>query len=111
MNSFAGWRKSRLLAITLMAATGVLLMPGAVTAQQQMTVEELENYIAEQKAALEAVKSNRDETERKAQEVRETLAEQAERQAMVEEELEALCKEQEELKPGSYEQCRAAFDK
>lgn len=78
-----------------------------VAQQQEMTIEELERYIAEQKAALQQVKENRDITEQKAREVREALAEQEARRALVEQELDALCKEQEELKPGSFEACKA----
>ncbi len=106
MNSFAGIRNAGVLITALIVMTGTLLAPVALQAQTQLTVEELEKYIEEQKAALDAVKANRGETEKKAQEVNEALAEQEARQAMVEEELEALCKEQEELKPGSYDTCK-----
>lgn len=84
----------------------LLSLSGGVAAQQQLSVEELEKYIAEQKEVLEEVRANRDETKRKADEVREALAEQEARKALVEDELDTLCKEQEALKPGSYDACR-----
>jgi len=78
--------------------------------QKSMTIEELEQYIQEQKAALEEVIINRDETEKKALEVREALEEQDARRQLVEEELDMLCTEQEALKPGTYDECTAAKD-
>lgn len=95
----AGWTTVLLLV--------TLSLSGTATAQQkQLSVEELEKYISEQKEVLEEVRANRDETEKKADEVREALAEQEARKALVEEELDTLCQEQEELKPGSYDECR-----
>lgn len=87
------------------------LVSGLVSAQQKsMTIEELEQYIEEQKAALEEVIINRNETEKKALEVREALEEQDARRQLVEEELDMLCTEQEALKPGTYEECKAGKD-
>jgi cell division protein FtsB len=107
MNRFPG----RLAAVLPKLVIALCLsVPGLAAAQQKLSVEELESYIAEQKAALEAVRANRDETERKAQEIRDALAEQEARRALVEEELETLCKEQEALKPGSYETCTSQSD-
>lgn len=91
------------------AALALALLASVAGAQQKsMSAEELEQYILEQKAALEAVKSNRDETEKKSQEVRDALEEQEARRALVEEELDMLCKEQEELKAGTYDDCKAS---
>jgi septal ring factor EnvC (AmiA/AmiB activator) len=102
------------LCITLTATlTGTLAMTLAsspASAQQQLSVEELEAYIAAQKAALDKVRANRKETEKKVQEIQEALTEQGARRARVEQELETLCKEQEELKPGTYDDCRAQSD-
>ncbi len=88
-----------------------LSVPAMVAAQQkQMSVEELEAYIAEQKIVLEEAQANRDKTQKKVDKVKEALAEQDARKALVEEELETLCKEQEELKPGTYEDCMSHSD-
>ncbi len=86
-------------------------VPVLVAAQQkQLSVDELEAYIAEQKIVLEEAQANRDKTQEKVDKVKEALAEQDARKALVEEELEALCKEQEELKPGTYEDCKSHSD-
>lgn len=82
--------------------------PASVLAQQkELTVEELEKYIEQQKAELEEVLANREQTEAKAQAVRDALAEQEARQLSVEEELEKLCNEREVLEPGTYDECMA----
>ena len=100
----AGWMT--MLSLVLVFATSV---PG-LAQQKQLSVEELEQYISEQKAAFDAVRENRDATEKKAQAVRDALAEQSARREKVEAELNALCEEQEKLQSGSYEQCLAALD-
>lgn len=85
-----------------------LCIPVVAAAQQkQLSVEELETYIAEQKIVLDEVLDNRDKTQKKVDKVKQALAEQEARKALVEEELETLCKEQEELKPGTYEECKS----
>ena len=102
MNSFAGLRT---ITLAVLLATGSAF-PVAVQAQQkELSVEELEKYIEEQKAELAEVEANRDETEAKARKVRDAMAEQDARKARVQEELNALCKEQEEINPGSYDDC------
>ncbi len=92
---------------TLLLALSIGLSSAAMAQQQELSVEELEKYIAEQKELLEEVLANRDETADKVEQVREALAEQEARKALVEDELETLCQEQEELKPGSYDECRS----
>lgn len=88
-----------------------LSVPVVVNAQQkQLSVEELEAYIAEQKVVLEKAQANRDKTQKKVDEVKAALAEQDARKARVEKELEALCKEQEALEPGTYEDCKSHSD-
>ena len=97
------------LASVLLALS--LSVPALATAQQkQLSVEELEAYIAEQKIVLQEAQANRDKTQKKVDKVKEALAEQDARKALVEEELESLCKEQEELKPGTYEDCKSHSD-
>lgn len=78
--------------------------------QQQLSVDELEAYIVEQKSVLEAAQANRDKTKDKVEQVKAALAEQDARKARVEEELETLCKQQEELKPGTYGDCKSQSD-
>lgn len=92
---------------TLLLALSLCLCGAASAQQTQLSVDELEKYIAQQKEALEKVRANRDETAEKAEQVRAELAEQEARKALVEEELDTLCTEQEELKAGSYEECRS----
>ena len=58
-----------------------------------MTLEELEAYIAEQKAALERVEENREITREKERRVREELERREARRQELEEELRSLCEE------------------
>ena len=58
-----------------------------------MTLEELEAYIAEQKAALERVEENREITREKERRVREELERREARRQELEDELESLCEE------------------
>jgi len=107
MNSLAVLRIS---ALSLAIVAGSPMTVLAQAEQQEMSVEELEKYIEKQKAALAEVEANRDETESKAREVRDALAEQEARRERVREELEALCKEQDAIDPGSYEDCADVTD-
>lgn len=107
MNSIATSRHSMIR--TAGIGLAILLTTASFSSyaqQKAMTIEELETYIGEQKAALDKVKANRDETEQKALEIQDALAEQDARRLAVEKELEALCNEQEELKPGSLDSCK-----
>ena len=91
--------------------SGTLCAPRAALAQQDdadprsMTVEELERFIDEQKAALELVRENRDITAEKAREVREALADKEAERLATEAEFEELCRERDALEPGSFEAC------
>lgn len=58
-----------------------------------MTLEELEAYIAEQKAALEKVERNHEITLEKAKQVEEELARRKAREAELREEVRALCED------------------
>ena len=78
------------------------------TAERAMTVEELERFIEQRKAALERVRENREITADKANEVERALAEQRERQRAAEDELETLCRERDALEPEGYENCMDA---
>ncbi len=79
-------------------------------AQQSMTVDELQQYINEQKEALAQVEANRAETAKKAAEVKAALMEQEARRAEVEAEFKALCEEQDKIKPGSMDDCLAELN-
>jgi plasmid maintenance system antidote protein VapI len=90
---------------------GLLSLSLAVTPvaaqQKEMTVEELEKFIARKKAALEQVVENRELTEEKARKIQEALDKQDEQQKALEAEFETLCREQEQVKPDTFEQCMA----
>lgn len=95
-------------AATLLLA--MALCSGTVVAQQkQLSIEELNDYIQEQKAALEEAIANRDETEAKAREVQEALAEQDARREQLENEVDELCLELDVAEPGSYDDCKAQY--
>lgn|GEM_PF-3198688 len=108
-------RLSRRTAAGLLLGVGTLVLSHPAWSQssptdpREMTVEELETFIAEQKAALEIVRENRDITAEKAREVKAALeAKEAEREA-AEAELEALCEERESLEPGTFDECMATL--
>ncbi len=71
----------------------------------EMSLEELEAYIAKQKAALDTVIENRELTARKAESVTEALEKAQAREAEVQAELETLCEQREQLEAGSLEGC------
>lgn len=81
------------------------LFASLVNAQESASAEELAKLLAEQKQSLAEVEANRDATEAQAQQVRDALDAQEKRMSQLEEEYETLCKEQEVLKPGSYDDC------
>ncbi|MGK0228777.1 MAG: putative Holliday junction resolvase-like endonuclease [Gammaproteobacteria bacterium] len=96
------------LAVTFLVFAA--LSVGTAAAQQkEMSVEELELYIQEQKAALEQAISNRDETSAKAHKVQEALAKQNARREQLEKEVDELCLELDVADPGSYDDCKAQF--
>lgn len=80
-------------------------LAGLVSAQQGASAEDLQKLLDQQKESLAEVEANREATEAQAQQVRDALAEQEKRKSKMEAEYEALCKEQEALKPGSYNDC------
>ncbi len=82
---------------------------GAHAQSEDMSVEELEQFVAEQKELLNEAKLNRDETEAQAAEVREALAEQEARREQLEKEVDDLCSELDKADPGSYDDCKAKF--
>jgi RNA-splicing ligase RtcB len=75
--------------------------------EKTMTVEELEAYIAEKKAALVKAQENREMTQKQAAEIREALAAKQAQEVELKAEMEELCTERNEVDPGSYDVCMA----
>ena len=100
-------RRANPLKIALAAALTVGLMsaPAIVSAQQQLSVEELEKKVEEQRIALEEAIANREATAAQAEEIQAALDESEESRLAVEAKIETLCKEQEELNAGSFDEC------
>ncbi len=96
------------------AHVAVLVMGMAATslavAQNELSLEELEEKVAQQRIALEEAIANREATEAKVAEVEAELAESEERRQQATEELQALCEEQEALTPGSFDNCMSSSD-
>ena len=82
---------------------------GAHAQSEDMSIEELEQFVVEQKDLLDEAKLNRDETEAQAAEVREALAEQEARREQLEKEVDELCAELDKAEPGTYDDCKAKF--
>jgi len=76
---------------------------------RSMTLEELEAYVGEQKAALDSVIESREVTESKARELEARLAERESKIAQTRHELETLCEEREAIDPGTLADCLAAL--
>ncbi len=88
----------------------VVLAPlGASAQQQEMSVEELEAFVEEQKQLLEEAKANREETESRANAVREALAEQEARREQLEKEVTDLCQELVDAGETTMDECKANF--
>ena len=98
---------SNFFKVALLACCLGVMATAAQAQQKSMTVEELEQYIAQKKAALDQVKQNRDITNDKVRKVNQALESQQQRHAGVESEVQALCREQDELKPGTLDDCLA----
>ena len=98
-------RASRAVAAATLSAALVGAIVPSVFAQQStggqsMTLEELEDYIAEQKAALERVEQNREITRDKEARVREELERREARRRELERELRTLCEERASVAAG-----------
>lgn len=107
--------KTQRLARVLVCAFSMIVLPAMVAAQNdsqsnEMSVEQLEMLVAEQKAELEEVIANRSETQVIADQLREKLAESEDRRESVQQELETLCREREELQADSFEECMNKSD-
>lgn len=108
-SSFSVPSLSRLVRIAGIAAMTVALAT-PVVAQDAASLEELEKQVEQQRVALEEAIANREKTAAKAKTIKERLSESEKRQKLVEEELEALCAEQEELQAGTLESCLNSSD-
>ena len=83
-------------------------MSGALYAQDtDQAKAELEEKLAEAQRLLDEDKANHEETAEKKRMIDEKLAARQKREDELQEELEALCKEQEELQPGTLASCMA----
>lgn len=91
-------------------AAGLLTIALNATAQQSMTVEELEAYIEQKRTELDAAIDQRDVTLEKQAELDQKRAEQEARQQKLEEELRTLCEEREAAEPGTLEACLKEMD-
>ena len=96
------------LAATLFVCVTLSSM-GVVAQQTEISVEQLEAYIQEQKDALEQAIFNRDQTEAKVREVQEAIAEQDARREQLQNEVDQLCLERDAVDAGSYDDCKAQF--
>lgn len=98
-------RTAKMAIKTTMVAASLLILSSAASAQQAMTVEELENFILKKKTDLTDAIEQRDETLDKRAELDQKRTEQAQRQRALEQELRSLCDKREEAEPGSLETC------
>ena len=85
--------------------TTALLVSTAGFAQENMSVEELEEQLEQERVALQEAIANREATAARVEEIKQALAESESQKGEVEEEIAALCEEQESLVPGSLEEC------
>lgn len=113
-------REDRVLASVLATALVLAAFGTGVRAQASpeaaspdpmaMTVDELEAYIAAQQAELEKALVSRDRARAQTEELGERLAAQQQRQDDLRAELETLCRSQDELKPGSFDDCVSGIE-
>lgn len=75
------------------------------TAEGDMSLEELEKLVEQQRIALEEAIASRESTKARAAAVRARLSESEERKQAVEEELLQLCESQENVQPGTFDRC------
>lgn len=103
-------RTTKVAIKTTTVGAGLLILSAAASAQQSMTVEELENFILKKKAELTDAMEQRDETLDKRAELDKKRTEQAQRQQALEQELRTLCEERDKAEPGSLEDCLNDLD-
>ncbi|MFK8082512.1 MAG: hypothetical protein AB8B97_19705 [Granulosicoccus sp.] len=108
-------RLHKLPAITPLCRSIVLtfsltFLSGLAVAQEGMSLEQLEELVAEQKKALEQAIADRESTAAQAEQVQNDLDDAEERTREVKQELGALCEQQEELVEGTFHDCMASKD-
>jgi len=89
--------------------SAALFVPAAM-AQQEMSTEELQVYIAEKQAELAKAIEQRDRNAEKRAEIAELKAQQMARQETLEQELRNLCAESDQTEPGSLADCLSQFN-
>lgn len=82
-----------------------ILTAGVTQSQQNLSTEQIEKQLQQLLSSLAEAEANRQATDAQAEQIRKVLEEHEKHKAKVEAELEALCREQEELKPGTYDNC------
>lgn len=85
--------------------TAFLYQTSALAQSNTMTADELEEYIAQKKLALEEARKEKELNEEKSAKIKELLASKEEDQEKLIEEMEELCEERNKVEPGSYEAC------
>jgi len=100
---------ARATLLTLLLAMLASTSSALFAQQKEMTLEELEQYIAEQRDALDLAKQNRDDTKARVEDAQNAIDEQELRHQDLLDEVDTLCREQEELQPGSFADCMAQF--
>ncbi len=93
----------------IVAVVGLTLLATTGFAQREMTIDELQEYVDEKKAALEVVQQNHEVTQDEARKVRLALEQKQQRLKKIEDELGNLCLEQEKIEAGTLDQCMAAI--
>ncbi|MEE9334638.1 MAG: hypothetical protein V3U65_11180 [Granulosicoccaceae bacterium] len=95
----------------LFNAASVVFFVGLISstafAQSALSPEELQAHIEKQQAALDAAIANRDKTQEALEAKRVEFEQQTAKQEAIQARMKALCEEQEEIKPGSMENCMA----
>jgi len=94
----------------IVVSAGLLALSGLAAAQEKLSLEDLEKLIAEQRTALEEAIADREATAANADVLRKNLEQARKRSLQVEEELTALCNEQEALIEGSFDECMATVN-
>jgi len=112
MNQVKQWLHPSLKRSSVAAGTALALtlLAGAVHAQDDVALEELEQQLEQQRIALEEAIANREQTAAKADELQMELDASEQLRLGIEERFKALCEEQEALKAGTYDECMSSAD-
>jgi len=86
------------------------LMATSVYAQQgRMTLDELEKLVQDQRIELEAVIAEREKNQAKIDDLEVALEELDSRGGLLQSEVESLCQEHDDAKPGTFDVCMDQF--